>query len=93
MTSNLQVADGIRSGSYVCFTQNDPNMMLAELPENARELEIALRIWPVDQIPMEKAAQWVWQLEVQSQTLKQMENTRVWKVYQKYREAVERKHS
>ena len=68
-------------------------MMLAELPENARELEIALRIWPVDQIPMEKAAQWVWQLEVQSQTLKQMENTRVWKVYQKYREAVERKHS
>lgn len=28
---------------------------------------------------MEKAAQWVWQLEVQSQTLKQMENTRVWK--------------
>lgn len=93
MTSNLQVADGIRSGSYVCFTQNDPNMMLAELPENARELEIALRIWPVDQIPMEKAAQWVWQLEVQSQTLKQMENTRVWKVYQKYRKAVERKHS
>ena len=41
----------------------------------------------------EKAAQWVWQLEVQSQTLKQMEKTRVWKVYQKYRKAVERKHS
>lgn len=37
MTSNLQVADGIRSGSYVCFTQNDPNMMLAELPWKMQE--------------------------------------------------------
>ena len=71
MTSNLQVANNILK-RLLCLlypkrSQYDAGRTVGKCK---RELEIALRIWPVDQIPMEKAAQWVWQLEVQSQDLK-----------------------
>ncbi|MDO5424442.1 MAG: hypothetical protein Q4F41_12015 [Eubacteriales bacterium] len=92
MTERAGIAGGIRSGQYLCFEKDDPAIILGDLPQGAKKLAFSFQIWPVDELPMKKASEWVWQLELHSRVLSEMQNTKVWKVYQKYRDMVERKH-
>lgn len=93
MTERLAIPrdHGIRSGQFLCFTKEDPCFFLTELPAGAHELTFSFRLWPVDAVPMEKAAEWIWQLELHAQALKETQNTKIWRLYQKYRDMIERK--
>lgn len=92
VTDQLELSGGIRQGNILCFDKADPFMVLPKVPEGARELAFSMQIWLEEEEPMHRMAECIWQLEMHGQVLREMKNTKVWKVYQKYRDLVERKH-
>lgn len=91
-TEQICVSGGTRNGRYLCLSREDPGFFLPELPEGAKELTFSFKIWHAAQEPMKKTEEWLGQLESQNRTICEMQNTKVWKAYQKYRDMVERKH-
>ena len=52
---------------------------------------IDLKVYPVAEVPMERIARLAKDFVKQKQLMREMENTRVWKAYRKYRALRERK--
>lgn len=94
--------DGWASGQWLYIAREDPNLTNIPVPEGAKELEIYLEIHPVDLEflgelagRLRRDAQENRELRVKvaqrENQIRQMENTKVWKFYQGYRNKKERK--
>lgn len=88
----LDIPDGFARGDFALFDQNDPKMYLRQLPEGACGLELDLAVWAGKEAPLSVIRRWLGEFEEQSEILEQMQNTKVWKMYQKYCAMFERKH-
>lgn len=85
--------EGAVVGNWLYVGDNDPNIFLLTIPDGARKLLVDLNIHPVDALPMSEAdrlaKEYVKQkkaLNEAQNTIHEMKNTKVWKMYQKYRD-------
>lgn len=90
----------VRDWAYIA--KGDPNISEIPVPAGAKELTIAMRIYASPQELMEQVRDQMQSLEAerqqlmqkvqhQSQVIKEMRNTKIWRLYQKYRNMAERK--
>lgn len=89
------VPEGILCGGWAYIAKRDPNIADISVPEGARELSLELTVYPAEEEDLKHTVQELCRLsakvEKQAKLIREMKNTRVWKLYQSYRNKVERK--
>ena len=85
-----------RDWAYIA--KEDPNISEIPVPQGAKNLEICLKVYQGDPQMLENMKEQGCEVvrlkektERQAQLIKEMKNTKVWKLYQSYRNKVERK--
>lgn len=93
--SDKRVAFTLREGAIVgkrlYLGDNDPNILINEIPEHAESLYMELQMYPVEEVQMEEISRIAKEYVRQKQVIREMQNTKVWKLYQKYRNSREKK--
>lgn len=90
----------VRDWAYIA--KGDPNISEIPVPAGAKELTLAVRIYASPQELMEQVRDQMQSLEAerqqllqkvqhQNQVIKEMRSTKIWRLYQKYRNMAERK--
>ncbi|MDO4272823.1 MAG: hypothetical protein Q4D16_04065 [Eubacteriales bacterium] len=89
---------GFLSGRWVYIAQSDPNISEIPVPKGAKELEISVKTYPAApglllhiQAMDQEIVRLKAKVQKQSRLIQDMRNTKIWKLYQKYRDKVERK--
>lgn len=77
--------DGAVVENWIYVGDNDPNILLTELPEGAKALLVDLEVYPIEEIPMEEMTKLAKEFVRQKEKMREMQNTKVWKLYRKYR--------
>lgn len=100
-TANLKgavAADGVIRGNQGYIARKDPGIEKIFVPEGAKELEISLVISNgsleiIKQLVEAQKENKILKRKVQyqAQLIQDMKNTKIWKIYEKYRKKVERK--
>ena len=92
------VLDGKVFGEWAYIPKEDPSIWPVPVPAGARKLAISFEIYQDEAGRIRKAMEMEEenrrlkaQVQRQTKTIEEMENTRVWKMYSKYRQSVERK--
>lgn len=92
------IEKGAMAGEWVYISRPDPNISLIPVPKGARELQISFEVHAASAEMMERArilakenAELRIKVKKQAHLIKEMKNTKVWKLYQKYRNFAERK--
>ena len=95
---NAAVLNGSVAGPWIYIAQDDPGISNIPVPAGAKELSIRLRKYDAEPemvIRMQEMEQEKVRIQdkirTQAQLINDMKNTKVWKLYQKYRNKVERK--
>lgn len=83
--------EGAIVGKRLYLGDNDPNILINEIPEHAESLYMNLQMYPVEEVQMEEISRIAKEYVRQKQVIREMQNTKVWKLYQKYRNSRERK--
>ena len=76
--------EGAVLGSWIYAGDDDPNLLIRELPNGAHSLTVALTVYPMDRLPMEEVERTAREVMEQRALLREMKNTKVWKAYEKY---------
>ena len=95
---NAAVLNGTVVGPWVYIAQDDPGISGIPVPAGAKELHIRLKKYDAEpemvirmqEMEREKVRMQD-KIKAQAQLINDMKNTKVWKLYQKYRNKVERK--
>ncbi|MDO4338125.1 MAG: hypothetical protein Q4C91_08580 [Eubacteriales bacterium] len=89
---------GAMAGEWVYISRPDPNISLIPVPKGAKELQISFEIYGAGAELMERArilakenTELKAKVKKQAHLIKEMRNTKVWKLYEKYRNLAERK--
>lgn len=92
------IEKGAKAGEWVYIARPDPNISLIAVPKGAKELQISLEVHAASAEMMERArvlakenTELRSKVQKQARLIKEMKNTKVWKLYQKYRNLAERK--
>lgn len=83
--------EGAVVGSWLYVGDNDPNILITEIPSGAEKLLVDISVHPVESIPMAEADRLAKEYVKQKQLLSEIQNTKVWKMYRKYRSHREHK--
>ena len=78
--------EGAVVGDWLYLGDSDPNILINRIPKGAKTLTVDLTVYPVEEIPMEEMARLAKEYVKQKQLLREMQNTKVWKMYRKYRD-------
>lgn len=98
--SQMVVHKGFMSKNWVHIARKDPAMENIPVPAGSRKVTIHLSVFPATEEQMEG----IWRIgkenlrlraqnEQQSHLIREMRNTKIWKLYQTYRNMVEKKKS
>lgn len=89
------IPEGYLSDNWLYIARRDPNIMNLPVPPGAQKLEIVLQVIPGSEDMLkhviERDRYLKHQIRVTKDLLCSMKNTRIWKLYEKYRNFVERK--
>ena len=92
------IPEGVQAGEWIYIAKDDPNV--AEIPVTAgtRAMKISLKTYGASRDLMKQVVKLAEEnrelerkVEQQSRLIRDMKNTKVWKMYQKYRNMAERK--
>ncbi len=83
-TCPFTLREGAVLGSWIYAGDDDPNLLIRELPNGAHSLTVALTVYPMDRLPMEEVERTAREVMEQRALLREMKNTKVWKAYEKY---------
>ena len=93
-----KVPGGKVYGEWAYIPGEDPSIWPIPVPVGAEKLVISCEIYPDEAVRLQKSMELEAEnrrlkekLQQQARTIQEMENTKVWKVYRKYRQSVERK--
>ena len=93
-----KVPGGKVYGEWAYIPGEDPSIWPVPVPAGAEKLVISCEIYPDEAVRIQKSMELEAEnrrlkekLQQQARTIQEMENTKVWKVYRKYRQSVERK--
>lgn len=93
--SETVIPEGCVSGNWVYIGKNDPNISDIAVPKAERELIVSMQIFGGKEEMIKGMVQQNLavneKITRQASLIKEMEGTKVWKVYQAYRKRVERK--
>ncbi len=89
------VPEGILCGGWAYIAKRDPNITDISVPNGAKEFSLELTVYPGEEEALRQTVGELVRLhkktEKQARLIHDMKNTRVWKLYQSYRNKVERK--
>lgn len=96
------IEKGCAVKDWVYIAKGDPNITEIPVPKGAKELTLAVRTYASTQELMEQVSAQMERLEAerqqllqkvkhQSRMIQEMQNTKIWRLYQKYRNMAERK--
>lgn len=95
--SNTIVSSGVLSGNWAYIAQDDPHITGITVPKGAKMFTISLRTFQTSQELLSGMAETGMEnvrlrakVQQQSRLIQDMKNTKVWKLYEKYRSKVER---
>lgn len=93
--SKAIIPEGCISGEWIYIGKNDPNISDIEVPVGTAQMEISLQIYSGNEEMIKgmvkQNSDMNEKITRQAALIKEMEGTKVWKLYQKYRQRVERK--
>lgn len=93
--SDAKISEGCISGEWIYIAKNDPNISDIVVPGEASEMDISIQIYSGNEEMIRGMVKQNRLLNEkitwQEALIKEMEGTKVWKLYQKYRQWVERK--
>lgn len=91
-------ADGVLQGDHAYIARKDPGIEKIFVPQGAKELEISLTVSNGSQDIIKQLVEagkenkiLKGKIQYQAQLIQDMKNTKIWKIYEKYRKKVERK--
>ena len=96
--NSTMVPDGRVFEDWAYIPADDPAIWPLVVPKGAKKLVISCEICPGDAVRIRKSMELEEEnrrlkarVQRQTKTIEEMENTKIWKVYRKYRQSVERK--
>lgn len=92
------IPDGVQTGDWIYIAKDDPNVAEIPVAAETREMKISVKTYGASKELMKQVVKLAEEnrelqskVEQQSRLINDMKNTRVWKMYQKYRNMAERK--